>query len=421
MTSSTLINADRLWARLMALAEIGATPAGGVNRQALTDGDIAAWHRVIGWATEAGLTASTDAAGNLFLTLDGRDRAAPPLLLGSHLDSQPTGGKFDGAAGVMAALEAVVSLAERDDTPARDVIVVAWMNEEGSRFAPGMMGSEAFAGVRDLQAIRCRRDAAGISVGDALDRFHAAFPELPRKPLGFAIAAYLELHIEQGPVLEAANCSIGVVTGIQGKKTFQVVVEGAEGHAGTLPQAARRDALAAFARMATALHTEIGAIDSDIKFTIGRVTVEPNAPSVVPSRVSFSVDLRHPDNVVLDAAGSRLAALCHQHASPCTTTVVPLVDAPSNEFDRRLRDRIAQAARDRDLPAMAILSAAGHDARHLAKICPAAMIFIPCRDGASHVEHEWSEPAHVAAGGTVLAQVLRDLALAERPLQVICD
>ncbi|MGY8637382.1 Zn-dependent hydrolase [Bradyrhizobium sp. 14AA] len=412
MTSLPLINADRLWTRLMALAEIGATSAGGVNRQALSEGEIAAWRRVIGWAREAGLTPSTDAAGNLFLTLAGRDRAAPPLLLGSHLDSQPTGGKFDGAAGVMAALEAAVSLAGQGEKPARDVIVVGWMNEEGSRFAPGMMGSEAFTGERDMDAIRAARDADGISVGEALERLHQAFPDLPHRPLGFVVSAYLELHIEQGPLLEAAACTIGVVTGIQGKKTFQVVIEGAEGHAGTLAQRERRDALAAFARTASALHAEIGTVDADIKFTIGRVTVLPNAPSVVPSRVSFSIDLRYPDNVVLDAAGARIMALCRENAAPCTVTVTPLVDAPSNAFDPRLRASIAAAARDQGHAAMDILSAAGHDARHLAKVCPAAMIFIPCRDGASHVEHEWAEPDHVAAGASVLAQVLRELAFA---------
>jgi hydantoinase/carbamoylase family amidase len=407
----SLIDADRLWTRLMALAEVGATPAGGVNRQALSEGEIAAWRRVIGWAQEAGMTPATDAAGNLFLTLAGRDPAAPPLLIGSHLDSQPTGGKFDGAAGVMAAFEAAVSLAERGTTPARDIIVVAWMNEEGSRFAPGMMGSEAFTGQRSIETIRGARDADGISVGEALDRLHAAFSDLPHKPLGFPASAYLELHIEQGPLLEAAKQVIGVVTGIQGKKTYQVIVEGAEGHAGTLAQTERRDALASFARMASALHAEIGTIDADIKFTIGRVTVEPNAPSVVPSRVTFSIDLRHPDNAVLDAAGARVVAICESHAAPCAVTVKPLVDAPSNEFDPHLRGRIAQAAREQDFPAMPILSAAGHDARHLAKVCPSAMIFIPCRDGVSHVEHEWAEPAHVAAGAAVLAQVMTEIVL----------
>jgi N-carbamoyl-L-amino-acid hydrolase len=405
-----LIDADRLWARLMALAEIGATEGGGVNRQALSVGEIEAWRRLLGWAYEAGLTAATDAAGNLFIVLAGRDRTAPPILLGSHLDSQPTGGKFDGAAGVLAAFEAVVAMAERGEKPAQDLIVVAWMNEEGSRFAPGMMGSEAFAGERSIEAIRAARDAGGVSVGDALDRLHAAFPVLPRRPLGFPAAAYLELHIEQGPVLEATGHVLGVVTGIQGKKTFKVVVEGAEGHAGTLVQGERRDAVAAFARIAGALHAEIGALDAVIKFTIGQVVVEPNAPSVVPSRVIFSIDLRHPDNAVLDSAGARIAALCNGHVPPCTVTVTPLVDAPSNIFDARLRERIARAAREQGQACMPIASAAGHDARHLAKVCPAAMIFIPCRDGASHVEHEWAEPAHLAAGASVLAQVLRELA-----------
>jgi N-carbamoyl-L-amino-acid hydrolase len=410
----SLINADRLWARLMTLAEIGATPAGGVNRQALSDGEIEAWHLMIRWAQDAGLAAATDAAGNLFVTLvAGHDRAAPPILLGSHLDTQPTGGKFDGAAGVLAALEAVVSLAEQGKPPLRDVVVVAWMNEEGCRFAPGMMGSEAFVGERPIEAIRAARDANNISVGNALDRLHGCFPELPRKPLGFPVAAYLELHIEQGPVLEASGNVIGIVTGIQGKKTFKVTIEGAEGHAGTLAQKQRRDAVAAFARMATALDSEIGSIDAEIKFTIGRVTVEPNAPSVVPSRVVFSIDVRHPDNAALDAAGERIAALSRQYAPPCIVTVTPLVDAPSNEFDARLRGLIEQAARDQGQPAIAMLSAAGHDARHLAKVCPTAMIFIPCRDGASHVEHEWAEPAHVAAGGSVLAQVLLQLAFTD--------
>ena len=217
-------------------------------------------------------------------------------------------------------------------------------------------------------------------------------------------------------MLEATGRVIGVVTGIQGKKTFKVVVEGAEGHAGTLAQNERRDALAAFARMARALDAEIGAIDAAIKFTIGYAVVEPNAPSVVPARVTFSIDLRHPDNAVLTAAGERVAVLCRDHAPPCAVTVLPLVDAPSNTFDARLRDLIARAAREQGQPAMAIASAAGHDARHLAKVCPAAMIFIPCRDGASHVEHEWTEPAHLAAGASVLAQVLHDLAFAEQPV-----
>jgi N-carbamoyl-L-amino-acid hydrolase len=402
------INADRLWQRLMALAEIGATPAGGVNRQALSAGEIEAWRLIISWARAAGMEPSTDPAGNLFLTLPGRNRSLPPLVMGSHIDSQPTGGKFDGAFGVLSALEAAESLGA---TPARDVTVVAWMNEEGSRFAPGMMGSEAFAGVRPLAEILAARDAEGATVADALAALHAAFPELPRRPLGFPVGFYLEPHIEQGPILEQRDTPIGIVTGIQGKKTYEIVVEGEEGHAGTLDMADRRDALAAFARMADAMFREVGAADPIVKFTIGMARVEPNAPSVVPSRVTFRIDLRHPDNAALDRFGEALETLAVAHAPPCAVRVKRLVDAPSNDFDPGLRTRIAEAAERLGHAAMPILSAAGHDARHMAPLCPAAMIFIPCRDGVSHAEHEWAEPAHVAAGAAVLAEVVAGLIL----------
>ena len=407
--ADVVINADRLWRRLMLLAEIGALPGGGVDRQALSAGEIEAWRLVIGWASEVGMSAATDLAGNLFLTLPGRDRGLPPVMAGSHIDTQPTGGKFDGAFGVMSALEAAVCMTERGLVPARDLVVVAWMNEEGRRFAPGMMGSEWFAGVRDLAAIRFAKDAAGISVGEALDLLHAAFPGLARHAAGFPVAAYLEPHIEQGPVLEQQGQVIGVVTGIQGKTTWEITINGREGHAGTLAMAERADALMAFARMAVAWQAEIGLADAVVKFTIGRLVVAPNAPSVVPSRVILRIDLRHPDNVVLSRLGARLEAIALELAAPCGVVINRLVDAPSNEFDEGLRARITEAAARHDLAAMPVLSAAGHDARHLAPLCPAAMIFIPCRGGISHAEDEWAEPAHVAAGALVLAEVLAEL------------
>ena len=405
------IDADRLWDRLMALACIGATPGGGVDRQALSAEEIASWRTMIDWALSAGLEPSTDAAGNLFIALPGADREAPPVLAGSHLDSQPGGGRFDGVYGVAAALEVLTTLSQRGVRPPVDIVCVAWMNEEGSRFAPGMMGSEAFAGVRSLEDVRAVRDAKGVSVADALDALHAAFPALRRRPLGFPLVAYFEAHIEQGPILEAQACVIGVVTGIQGKKTFDIVIEGERGHAGTLAMADRRDALAAFSRMAMVLYAQIGGYDDAVKFTIGRLQVEPNAPSVVPERVTLRIDLRHPDNTVLELLGQRLAASCELFALPCRVTVTPLVDAPSNEFDPALQKSIAHAAQRIGEPHMPILSAAGHDARHMAPLCPSAMIFIPCRDGVSHAEHEWAEPAHVAAGANVLLRVLLPYAL----------
>lgn len=408
------VDTARLWDRLAALARIGATAGGGVDRQALSEGEIEAWRLVIGWAREAGLAPSADPAGNLFLTLPGSDPDAPPLLLGSHLDTQPTGGRFDGALGVLAAIEAAAAVAARGARLARDIVVVAWMNEEGCRFAPGMMGSEAFAGLRSLQEIRRVRDVDGVAVGEALDRLHAAHPDLPRRALGFRPGAYLELHIEQGPILEAQGCAIGDVTGIQGKRTFEVAVEGREGHAGTLPMSERQDALAAFAAIAAALHAEIGRHDEAVRFTIGRLRVEPNAPSVVPRRVTFSVDLRHPDNAALDLLTERVHEICRARAGPCRAAATPLVHAPSNIFDPRLRAIVATAAAGQGYPTMPILSAAGHDARHMASLCPSAMIFIPCRGGVSHAEEEWAEPAHVAAGASVLAEVVNELAFSPR-------
>ncbi|MFS8037039.1 hydantoinase/carbamoylase family amidase [Xanthobacter sp. AM11] len=407
------IDPDRLWRRLMALAEIGALPGGGVDRQALSEGEIDAWRLVIGWAEAEGLEPSCDDAGNLFLVLPGADRAAPPVLAGSHLDTQPNGGKFDGAAGVLAALEAAVALKAAGVARRRDLAVVAWMNEEGSRFAPGMMGSEVFAGAHALADIRAVRDARGVSVGTALDRLLAAFPEVPRQFLGFPAAAYVELHIEQGPVLEAECKVVGIVTGIQGKKTWDISIEGTPGHAGTLPMAQRRDALAAFTRMAHRLYAEVGGHDGAVMFTIGRLMVEPNAPSVVPARVTFRVDLRHPKGADLDQLGARLEAICAQEAGPCGLALTRLVDAPPNDFDAGLMAAIAASAARRAIPAMPLLSAAGHDARHLAKVCPSAMIFIPCRDGVSHAETESAEPAHLAAGTQVLADVLARLVCAK--------
>ncbi|MFL9924052.1 Zn-dependent hydrolase [Herbaspirillum lusitanum] len=404
------INATRLWQRLMTLAQIGATPNGGVNRQALSAEEIEAWHVMLAWAAEAGLDAFTDPAGNLFLRLAGRDATALPVLSGSHLDSQPTGGRFDGVYGVLAALEVLVSLSESGWRPQRDLIMVAWMNEEGSRFAPGMMGSEGFAHHRSMADIRAARDVDGVLAGDALDQLLHTFSELPQRPLGFPLAGYVEAHIEQGPVLEAQEKTIGVVTAIQGKKTFEVTIQGTRGHAGTLAMRERRDAVTAFARICCALDAQIGGYDDIVKFTIGRVQVLPNAPSVIAGSVSFSIDLRHPDNAILNALGNRVEAICNTEVRPCEVEVKLLVNAPSNGFDAAIQDMIEQSAATRGLPSMRLLSAAGHDARYMAPLCPSAMIFIPCRAGVSHAEHEWSEPEQVSAGANVLLDTLIQLA-----------
>ncbi|MDO6588129.1 M20 family metallo-hydrolase [Salipiger sp. 1_MG-2023] len=398
------VNASRLWSRLMSMAEIGARADGGVDRQALSAQDRAAMARLIGWGKEIGLAPSFDTAGNLFLTMPGAQDSAP-VLIGSHMDSQPTGGRFDGIFGVLAALEVLQTLHENSITPPRPVTLVAWMNEEGGRFAPGMMGSEVFNGARSLDDIRAVVDADGISVATELARLAEAFPDLPRHAPGFALHAYVEPHIEQADLLEQSESVIGAVTGIQGKKTYEVTLSGKEAHAGTEPMERRADAVQAFARVALAMQQAALKAGPDIRFTIGRVEVAPNAPSVVPATVRFRIDLRHPDNSVLDHTGLALEQAARRESAPCKVRIHPMIDARANSFSPFLRAAILDSAATRAFPAMELLSAAGHDARHLAPLTPSAMIFVPCRGGLSHHPDEWAEPAHLAAGAQVLLDV----------------
>lgn len=399
------INADRLWQRMMTLGQDGAIPGGGVNRQALSAEEILAWRRLIAWGGEAGLVPSTDPTGNLFLTLEGKAPHLTPVVAGSHIDSQPTGGLFDGAFGTLAALEAVTAIAETGLQLERSIVVVAWMNEEGSRFAPGMMGSELFAGMRTLDEVMAVHDADGISVGTALKVLHETFPAIEHRPLGFPVHAYVEPHIEQADRLETEGAVIGVVSGIQGKKTYEITVVGREAHAGAEPMARRQDAVKVFTEIAARMY-RIAADDPRVKFTIGRVVVEPNAPSVVPARVTFRVDVRHPDNGTLEAFGAQIEDIARRGAGACTIDIRRLVDAPSNGFDAGLQDAIRAAADRHGFSHIDLLSAAGHDARQMAPLTRAAMIFIPCRGGISHHPDEWAEPDHVAAGATVLLDLL---------------
>ena len=403
------IDPARLWDRHLQLARFGATAAGGVNRPALSPEEIAARRVLIDWAREAGLAARTDPAANLFLRLEGSAADAAPVLSGSHIDSQPTGGKFDGSFGVLAALEAVTAMAERNLRPRRPIEVVAWMNEEGSRFSPGMMGSEAFSGRRPLDQILAVTDADGVRTGDALTALLAADPGVPSRPLGFPVHAFIEAHIEQGPILERAGLPIGVVSGMQGSRRFRIKVSGSAAHAGTTPRAERRDAVLAAARMIAALH-DLMADPEDVMFTVGMIRVRPNAPSVVPEEVLFSIDLRHRDNAVLANLGDAIEGCCAQHEGRCDLAVREIASTPSLEFPSAIRRQIGDAANRLGLGSREIYSAAGHDARQLHYRCASGMIFVPCRDGLSHNEAEWSEPEHLVSGTRVLAAVLWELA-----------
>ena len=407
---ASLVDTARLWARHMSIARHGATAAGGVNRQALSTAECDARSELIEMGRSLDLKPFTDAAGNFFLRMEGNDRTVTPVITGSHIDSQPTGGKFDGIYGVLAGLEAIAAMRAANIQPKRSIEVVAWMNEEGSRFAPGMMGSAAFAGATPLATFLDVADSAGITVREALASMRAAFHDVPERALGFPISAYVETHIEQGPILELEGYSVGVVSGIQGKRTFRVTVRGEEAHAGTTPRAERKDALLAATAIIQALALAMHDDEDLVRFTVGRLDIQPNAPSVVPARAIFSIDLRHPDSTRLTELGDAIAAICMHHADRCEVAVQELTTAMSLSFPLDMRETIRNAAWRCRLPTLDILSAAGHDARFLHGVAPTGMIFVPCKDGVSHNEAESATADDLAAGARVLAEVLVDLA-----------
>jgi beta-ureidopropionase / N-carbamoyl-L-amino-acid hydrolase len=365
---------------------------------------------LLSWAKGIGLKPSVDAAANLFLALEGREPRLPPVLIGSHIDSQPTGGKFDGAYGVLAALEAVQAISEHSDRPRRTIEVVAWMNEEGSRFAPGMMGSAAFTGRRKLADILPLQDRTGSTVETALKFVLDAEADVARRPLGFPIAGFLEAHIEQGITLELQGCTAGVVTGIQGKRTFRIEITGEEGHAGTTPRRARRDALTSAVAVVDALQKAMWDEADTVRFTIGLFEVTPNVPSVVPGKVHFSIDLRHDNADVIERLGNMIPGVCEANRGRCDVAIRQLLyDAPL-QFPEEMRSRIARTAQRLCISHMRLQSPAGHDARYLHYFCPTGMIFIPCKDGISHNEAESITPTDAAAGARILAETAFELA-----------
>ena len=404
------VDADRLWRHHEAIAEIGATGRGGVNRQALTAEDAAARRQVIAWAAERGFRVAVDAIGNLFIRREGSDAGAAPVVAGSHLDSQPTGGNYDGVYGVLAAMEVLMAADDADIATVRPLDVVVWTNEEGSRFQPATMGSAVFVGALSLAEVLAVTDAQGATVANALDQTLRTVDVTVKRPLGFAMHAYLEAHIEQGPLLEATGKQLGIVVGIQGMRWYEVVVSGAEGHAGTTPSANRRDALAAAVDMAQALRLHMADVTDSVRFTIGRFNVTPNSPNTIPGRVLFTVDLRHPEAVELARLGDAIGDVCRAHAGPCDVVVRETIRSAPTSFAPPIQDLIRRVAGDLGIDHMDIVSGATHDAKFMADHCPSGMIFVPCAGGLSHNEAESADPADLAAGARVLAEVLIALA-----------
>jgi N-carbamoyl-L-amino-acid hydrolase len=407
MPSNLRIDPERLWSSLMETAVIGGTAKGGINRQTLTAEDAA----VRGWfkrETEAlGCRVSVDEVGNMFALRPGRQAGLAPIALGSHLDTQPTGGKFDGNLGVLGALEALRTLVAAGYETNAPFVVVNWTNEEGARFAPAMLGSGVFAGVYSRAEADAMADITGVTFGAALDgigwRGEVAAGAMK-------LSAYLELHIEQGPILEAEAKTIGVVTGVQGVRWYEATIAGQESHAGTTPMPRRADAMAACARLVGAVREIALAHKPTAVGTVGRVEVEPNSPNVIPGVVRMTVDLRHHDDAALETMEKSMHAAIEAIAREEKVQIETkkLHDLAAVKFDadcvaavRAAAEALGHAHRD-------IISGAGHDAVHLSTITPTAMIFVPCKDGLSHNEAESATLAHCAAG----AQVLLEAALA---------
>ncbi|MGH7046935.1 MAG: Zn-dependent hydrolase [Stellaceae bacterium] len=406
------VNGGRLWASLIELAQIGATPKGGVCRLAASDLDGAARRLFIRWCEEAGCTVTIDRIGNIFARRPGRSSGLPPIMTGSHLDTQPTGGRFDGAYGVMAGLEIVRTLNDLGYETEASVEIVAWTNEEGSRFSPAMVGSGVFAGVFTLEEALATRDnnAPELTLGAELARIGFA----GSGPVGgHEVAAYFEAHIEQGPILEAAKKPIGIVTGAQGQRWYEITVTGAEAHAGTTPLPRRKDALLGAARMIDAVN-RIGQTNApDARATVGFVQVSPNSRNTIPGRVFLTVDFRHPDDTVLTRMDHALRRACAEAAAASGGLEVAVEEfwhfAPT-PFDPALVLAVRDAAAAQGYPHQDIISGAGHDAVYMTRIAPSAMVFVPCKDGISHNEIEDADPGDLAAGCNVLLNALLDRA-----------
>ena len=403
------IDGARLWRSLMDLAAIGATPKGGVCRLALSELDRQGRDLVIGWGRAAGLAVTIDRIGNVFMRRPGRDPARPPVMAGSHIDTQPTGGKFDGNYGVLAALEAVRTLNDHGVQTEAPVEVAFWTNEEGSRFVPVMMGSGVFAGAFTLEHAYAATDVDGRTVRDELQRIGYVGPE---EPGAHPVGAYFEAHIEQGPVLEDAGVTIGVVTGVLGIRWFDCTVSGQEAHAGPTPMALRRDALQVATRLMQEVVASAGRHAPHGRGTVGMVQVHPNSRNVIPGRVRFSIDLRNASDALVDtmAAEVRERAARLQAETGLAIAIEPVSSYPAQAFDPACVRSVARHAELLGYSHMPAVSGAGHDAVYMARLCPTGMIFVPCKDGISHNEIEDAEPEHLEAGCNVLLHAMLERA-----------
>lgn len=403
------INGERLWGSLMELAQIGGTPKGGVCRLALTDLDKQGRDLVLGWAREAGMSVTIDKIGNAFMRRPGRNNSLPPIMTGSHIDTQPTGGKFDGNYGVLAGIEVVRTLNDHGIETEAPIEVAFWTNEEGSRFVPVMMGSGVFAKAFTLEHAYAATDVAGQTVKGELERIGYIGDQ---EPGDHPIGAYFETHIEQGPVLEEHDKTIGVVEGVLGIRWFDCTVTGMEAHAGPTPMGLRKDAMQAATRIMQEVVAAAHRNPPHGRGTVGMVQVFPNSRNVIPGRVKFSIDLRNSTDALVDAMVAEVKVLAEQVAKEHGVQVqIDMVSSyPAQQFHVECVEAVGRAAARLGYSHMPAVSGAGHDAVYMAKLAPSGMIFIPCKDGISHNEIEDAKPENITAGCNVLLHAMLERA-----------
>jgi N-carbamoyl-L-amino-acid hydrolase len=401
MQKDLRVNGARLRRSLEEMAKIGATPAGGVQRLTLTDEDKKARDLLVSWLEEIGAAVTVDAMGSIFGRRRGRDEALPPVMSGSHVDSQPKGGRFDGILGVMGALEVARTLHEHGVETERPFVVVDWTNEEGSRFAPAMVASGVWAGALDIAWAYARTDLAGKRFGDELERigYKGAAPAKH-----FPVHAYYELHIEQGPMLEHEGKLVGAPKGILCLHWYDVYLEGEANQVGPTPMAGRHDALCAAAEMILAVNRLPAKMGGDMVATVGELQNGPNSRNIIPDKVHFTVDIRSWDDDLALRAWDDLRAEMTTIADRrgCPIRLEETWRVAHSPFDERLVQRVLDTADALGYSSLRMVSGAGHDASYTNHVCPTAMIFVPSIGGRSHVEVERTTWEDCEAGANVL-------------------
>ncbi|WP_105102637.1 Zn-dependent hydrolase [Microbulbifer pacificus] len=403
------INGQRLWDSLMEMAQIGATQKGGCNRQALTDLDKQGRDLFVKWCEDVGCSVTVDEMGNIFAQRPGKSPELPPVLTGSHLDTQPTGGKFDGVYGVLSGLEVIRSLNDANVETEAPIEVAVWTNEEGARFSPAMIGSGVWAGEFDLDYAYARQDKEGKTFGAELERigYRGQAPAKPRP-----LAAAFEVHIEQGPILEAEEKTIGVLSGVQGMNWYDLTLIGQPCHAGPSPMEGRRDPFMGLHRILDQLYKLAEEHAPWARATFGDIRVEPGSRNTVPEKLVLAVDLRHPDQKTLDAMDQRFREIAASVAGETGLEhdIREEWRSPAVAFDTKCVEAVRSAVADLGYSNKEMVSGAGHDSVYISRVAPTSMIFVPCEKGLSHNEAENAEPKDLEAGANVLLHAMLKMA-----------